>query len=289
MPQVGLLSRRTFLHRCRNGVLLLSIAPLFHEPGFHARTEVLDLIEIPGTSELFLDPQVQSYIRAGVVSLWVAGHFVNQFANQFESHLNFANLDPILVRKYQFAGQEFKNIPAARALWETIPAPIRARGNSALWNFHDGKDWSHIFPKAMGGSATAENGIWWSAKSNRQLGAVPMSRANIANAKFVLQSEAVHIVLLKSAKPLSAGGAIGALVGAFFAVMDYGLQYLEGKITRAELYQYVGQATLIELGLAILITGLIAGIALMFPRLVPLLLIVARPLAIVGFVSPINS
>lgn len=79
-----------------------------------------------------------------------------------------------------------------------------------------------------------------------------------------------------------AGGRLGALVGAFFAIMEYGLQYQEGVISRKELFKSIVQATLIEVGVAILITGLITGMALMLPSLASLLLIVARPLAIVG-------
>lgn len=70
----------------------MAFSPQFHGSAFHAKFEFLTLVEIPGTSDLFLDTQVQIYVRAGVVSLWVAGHFVNQF----DTYLNFANVDRAL-------------------------------------------------------------------------------------------------------------------------------------------------------------------------------------------------
>ena len=139
----------------------------------------------------------------------LAGSYLNAFAH----NLDFNNLPPKLQLKYRLAGAEWKSFPAAKGLWETIPAPVRAGGPEALWKFHKGKDWSHIIPKSWGGPTTAENGIWWSSEKNKILGDKPMSPADIADAKAVLRQEAIRATIVQTLSGMIKGAMLAVVVG----------------------------------------------------------------------------
>ena len=77
---------------------------------------------------------------------------------------------------------------------------------------------------------------------------------------------------------------LGAAFGTLIAVLDYGLQFAEGKITQDELLKNVILSTVIAGGSTVLIMGLITGLAVVVPNLLSILLIVAPALTVVSFV-----
>ncbi len=278
------MNRRQFLAGVGRSSLLLGAMPLATGPEQDNQSSLPVRIRVPGAKALLDSPLVQYHFRAGTGPFWVAGRFLNAFVAQSARYLDYDQLDPSWHRKYQLAGNEPKSYVEARSLWEKVPAAVRARGPEALRQFHRGKDWSHIIPRAMGGPTTAENGLWWSSGRNRRLGPYPMSPGQILQAKSVLVFEGTASALLSSLQPMLRGGMTGAVLGAVFAVLDYGLQYAEGHITREELYRAVIAAT-VRTGVgALIIAGLITGMAIAFPSVLPVLVHVSGALAVVGFV-----
>ena len=202
-----------------------------------------------------------------VGAFWVAGHFLTTFTH----NLNFNNLPAILIEKYQLAGNEVKSLSQAQAVWESIPVQVRAGGPEALWKLHQGKQWSHIIPKSLGGPSTADNAIWWGSEKNRALGAKLMSQADIADAKAVLRSDAIRATFAQTATSMVRGAMVAVVVDGALACLECGLDYAEGKITWREMVQMVVRSGVIAGGGAFITTGLIVGISLLFPFLIPIL------------------
>ena len=213
------------------------------------------------------------FLSPSVGTTWVAGHFLNVFAH----NLTFKNLPEVLREKYQMAGNEEKNLLQAQEVWETIPAQIRAGGPEALWKFHQGKNWSHIIPKSKGGPSTADNAIWWSSAKNHSLGAEPMSLADIADARAVIRSDAMRAAVTQTASGMVRGATVAAVVGGTLACLEYGLDYVEGKVSGRELVQKVLQMGVLAGGGAFVTTGIIVGISLLFPFLIPFLIPILTP------------
>jgi len=237
-------------------------------------------ISILGGLDILKMPDIQEFLGAGTGALWVGGSYLNTFAH----NLNFNSLPAILKLKYQFAGGEFKGLPAAEAIWKTIPAPIRAGGPDALWKFHLGKDWSHIIPKSWGGPTTAENGIWWSSAKNKSLGPNPMSPADIADAKAVLRTEAIRATVVQTLSGMVRGSRLAVVVGGLLAYLECGLEYAEGKIAWREMVKKIVEKIIIAGAGALIVTGLIVGISLLLPFLIPVFLPVIVVLQIASLV-----
>lgn len=206
-------------------------------------------------------------ISTGVGTMWVAGYFLNTFTR----NLYFGNLPAILKVKYQLAGNEFKSLSQAQAVWESIPAQVRVGGPGALRRFHKGKDWSHIIPKSKGGPSTADNAIWWSSEKNRSLGANPMSLADIADARAVMRTDAIRASIVQTASSMVQGAIVAVVVSGALACIECGLDYAEGKITWRKMVQEVVGTGVIAGGGAFVTTGIIVGISLLFPFLIPML------------------
>ena len=215
---------------------------------------------------LFRAPYI-GLLSSSAGALWVAGHFLNRFAR----NLNFSNLPRELISKYRWAGREHKNLAHARGVWESIPTQVRAGGPAALSKFHHGKSWSHIIPRWRKGPSTADNAIWWSLEKNNALGPNPMSLADIADAKAVLRSDAIRAAVTQTASGLVKGAIMSVVVGGALACLEYGLDYAEGKITKREMVQRVVRAGVMDGGGAFFTTGIIVGISLVFPFMIPIL------------------
>jgi len=200
-------------------------------------------------------------------ALWVAGHFLNTFAR----NLNFSNLPRELISKYRWAGREHKNLAHARGVWESIPTQVRAGGPDALSKFHNGKSWSHIIPRWRKGPSTTDNAIWWSLEKNNALGPNPMGLAYIADAKAVLRSDAIRAAVTQTASGMVKGAIISVVVGGALACLECGLDYAEGRITKREMVQRVVRAGVMDGGGAFFTTGIIVGISLAFPFMIPIL------------------
>ena len=223
------------------------------------------------------------FVSSGVGAMWVASYFLNAFAR----NLTFKNLPAVLIEKYQRAGGEEKDLLQAREVWETIPAQIRAGGPEALSKFHEGKNWSHIVPKSKGGPSTADNAIWWSSEKNYLLGPDPMSLADISDARAAIRSNALRAAVTQTASGMVRGATVAAVVGGTLACLEYGLDYVEGKVSGRELVQNVLKMSVMAGGGAFVTTGIIVGIVLLFPFLIPILtpvlfVLQAASLAVMG-------
>ena len=277
---VHTLNRRQFLRSTTRIGVTLTLAAALCPPARPAMAQESSSILIPQGTDILRDLDVQDWIVSGLGGLWAAGKFLNSFSH----NLVFEKLPPELKQKYRLAGGEWKSLPAARAIWETIPAPIRAGGPEDLWKFHKGKDWSHFIPKAWGGPATAQNGIWWCSPCNRILGPHPMDPALIALVRMLLLFEAMRFAIIQTIKGMVRGGMVGVVVGGLLACLECGLQYAEGKITWGEMVAKIVTSSLVAGALAFTITGLIVGIALAFPFLIPIfapLLIILQAVGLV--------
>ncbi len=261
-------TRRQFLRSTTRVGLTLTLATALTPAASAVQADEGSHVSILGGLDVLRMPDVQEYLGTGVGALWVAGSYVNSFAH----NLDFSNLPAILKVKYQFAGGEFKGLPAAEAIWKTIPAPIRAGGPDALRKFHIGKDWSHIIPKSWGGPAIAENGIWWSSVRNKSLGPNPMRRADLADARAVLRSDAIRATIVQTLSGMLKGAMVAVVVGGVLACLECGLEYTEGKITRQEMVRKIVERGIIAGAGALIMVGLIVGISLLFPFLIPIFL-----------------
>ena len=111
-----------------------------------------------------------------------------------------------------------------------------------------------------------------------------MNSAQIAQAKTVLAYEGTLGTLALTLRSMLVGGAIGAVFATLIAVLDFGLQFAEGKITQDELLERIVLSTVIAGAGAVLIMGLITGLAVIVPNLLSILLVVAPALTVVSFV-----
>ena len=282
---IGLtMNRRKFLEYFGQSSLLLGLPALSPQIGSTDTWAAPASIEIPGARPLLNSPLAQQYFVKGAGPFWVAGRFLNQFASRSANYLDYDKLDRSWRNKYTYAGAEYKSYLEARALWERVPTSIRAQGPEALQKFHQGKDWSHIIPRAMGGPTTAENGVWWSSTRNKRLGAKTMSPSQILQARAVLRFEGTLANLVLTLKPMLVGGAITVVIVTLITALDYGLQFAEGKITLDEMRERIILSA-VKTGLSAgLIFGLITGLAVVVPNLLSILLVVAPALTVVSFV-----
>ena len=260
-------SRRMFLKSTATAGLALTLATTPWPPTSAVHAQGASIIPIPTGLEAFGLPAAQNYLASGKGSLWVSGHFLNSFRN----NLVWENLPTRLQTKYHFAGAEYKSLPAARGLWESVPAPVRAAGPEAVWKFHRGKDWSHIVPRSVGGPATADNGVWWSSIKNRRLGPNEMTAADLADARAVLRSEAIRSTLRLTLNGMVKGAVIGVVAGALLACLECGLEYAAGEISWDQMVDKVVRASIFAGIGGLIIAGLIVGISLLFPFMIPIL------------------
>lgn len=224
--------------------------------------------------------QLQELVQQGTAPLWVAGQTLNSFAY----HLRFINLEPELASYLRRAGGEWKGHLQAKGLWETIPPQIRAGGQSEILRFLDGKDWSHRIPRSQGGSTTADNGIFELRLLNRMRGAKTMTSGEIAEAKAVIRSDVVLSVVRQTLGAMVKGAMIGVIISGLISCLEYGLDYAEGKITWEQMVTEIIKRILFAGGLSFVITGLLVGLGLLFPGLIPALVVPMFVIRIVGLV-----
>ena len=117
---IHLIDRRQFLGSAAKAGMALAVASVLYPPTAVQGQE-------PGGKEVLSDLDVQKWIASGMGPLWVAGRFLNTYPYW----LDYAKWPPDLKLKFQQAGSEYKGSAAAKAIWETIPAPIRARGSGS--------------------------------------------------------------------------------------------------------------------------------------------------------------
>ena len=197
---------------------------------------------IEGLTRASEDPDVQRYMRTGALQFWVAGIFMNEWVRQLDfekllkdllsasvagrfaggwlQNLDFNMLPQDLIQYYQRAGATYRDLEAAKAIWETIPEPIRMSGVEALREFHASRDWSHIIPRSLGGDDSASGGIFENASLNRSRGDATMTPAELDLARSALNSEALRLAVEQAARVSVASGLVAAVVEGVFAVME---------------------------------------------------------------------
>ena len=227
-----------------------------------------------------LTETLKQYARTGALPLWVAGMFINTWRD----NINFGSLPEELKQYFRRAGGASRDTTGAQAVWNTIPLNVRLSGPAALRQFLSDRDWSHIIPRSVDGSDSANNGIFENAIINRARGATTMSAEEIGLATKALDSVDLRYAVTLAARTIVAGGLIATVVEGVFAVMEYGLQYYDGEISRAELYVQVWERLFTRGTVAVGIAGIITGMAILFPALQPILGALALPLAVASFI-----
>ena len=238
-----------------------------------------DLIIIDGLTEAANDPDVQQYIRTGALPFWIAGIFVNTWRN----NLDFMTVPRDLVDYYRRAGVASRDLAGAQSIWETIPREVRMAGPRALRRFHSSRDWSHFIPRSLGGGHSASEGIFEDRWKNQVRGPNPMTPDDIEAARKALRTQALVQTVRSTATVALSGALVGTVIAGVFAVMEYGLQYHEGKISRARLYELVWKRLSVEAAVAVGIAGIIAGLAILFPPLMAVISAFALPLTFATF------
>ena len=281
--------------------LALTLCPIVGREVWAQDRRVPPLIEIPGASPLLYTQELQDVIRGGWGPLTVAGLALHQFnwmyqstLRLFDSRVRWRDLSPDarkLLTYYRTAGGQgiWRSLPEARALFQKVPASIKVSGIAGLKEFHAGKVWSHIIPRALGGADTAKNGIWWSASKNLELGMRPMTWQHLFHARYLLISDWLWYSMYLAIAPLVTASMVGMVITGVWAILEFGLSYYKGEITRLDLIQGVFLAVLAAGSGSFMMIGLIMGVALAFPVLLPLLEAVTISLAVVSFVFLINQ
>ena len=245
-----------------------------------AEASTAEILEKAGfLAESVADPRVIQYALTGALPFWVAG----TFANQWLRNLDFYQLPQSLINKYRDAGAAYRSLDGAESVWRTIPEAMRREGPDALKRFHSDKDWSHIIPRSAGGNDLANNGIFEKAALNRARGATIMTGVEIQTARQALNSEALRSAIRQTVGLTLVGALVPAVVETIFAVLEYGLDYQEGRITEKELYLSVGKRFMTTASNAVVVSGVIAGLVMVFPVFLPILSALTIPAAAASF------
>ena len=110
-----------------------------------------------------------------------------------------------------------------------------------------------------------------------------MSADAIAQARAALNTEAVRSAVKLTASSMVGASLFVAATEATFAVMEYGLLYQEGKLSQAEMNSMIAQHVLQNAALAIVVAGLVVGLTIVFPPLLPVLSHMTLPMAFASF------
>ena len=270
-------SSSRFANRAGKSGIALTLATALAPPVRVARASSFAISSSQGVLD---NPEFHELAATGVAPLWVAGQTVNSFAY----HLRFMNMPPHLVRYFRAAGGEWKSLQQANAIWETIPRQVRAGGPAEISRFLNDMDWSHVVAARNGGASTADNGIFETRILNRIRSGENMTPEEAAAARRVIQSKMIGSIMIQTVSAMFTGAVVGLLIGGLVACLEYGLQYAEGEITWRQMVEEVVKAGLSAGGLSFVITGLIVGLALLFPAAIAIMAPVLFVLQIVSLV-----
>lgn len=170
-----------------------------------------------------------------------------------------------------------RGLDEARRAWETLPEQVRATGSDLT-----GLDWSHKTPHARGGSSAANNGVFEAAGKNRARGDRPMTPKEIRDAERALRGAAVRATVVEACKAAGKAALIAAAVEAVFAVLEEGLRYCKGEITKEELAKRVAKQSA-QAGMSgAMIGAALTAVAIACPATIPFVAASAWPLAVAG-------
>ena len=273
-------TRRQFLKATTRVGVTLTLAAALCPPARPAQAYSVSLHPVLQGNDVLKNSRVIQWIASGVGSLWVAGHVVNSFAY----NLNYDNLPDNLKNYFRCAGSECRGMTKGKGIWETIPEQIRMGGESEIDSFLKGKDWSHIIPKSEGGSSDPDNGIFEYTEENRRRGPHRMMPDEIEASRKVIKSDMIRSVLRQTTSAMVKGALAGIIMGGLLLCLECGLSYAEGKITWEQMVRKIVRASALAGLFAFIITGLIVGLGILFPPLIPILALVLFVLQIVSLV-----
>lgn len=225
------------------------------------------------------DPQFLPYLRMGLLQFHIAGHFINAWAH----NLQFNNLPKELIAYFQHAGAQYRPVGMAESVWQTIPDSIRMAGPDTVREFLHTRDWSHFIPRSQEGGNSAGDGIFESLMLNRSRGAQPMTSGEILEAQEALRSAALKQMMENALEVTLTAGLTAIAVTAVLSIMENGLRYKKGELDQKGLYARVFKETIKSASVSVAVSGLIIGLVMVFPPLMPILSAISLPLAILGF------
>ena len=197
-------------------------------------------------------------------------------AARFAHNLNWENVDHAPFLKAGVRNGS-RGLDEARRVWETLPPELRATGADLK-----GLDWSHKTPHAAGGTDAAQNGVFEAAGKNRARGNQQMTQKEIHDAEGALRGAALRVTAVEACKVAAKGALIAAAVEAVFAMLEEGLRYYKGEITKDELMKRVAKQSARAGVSGALVGGALTAIALAFPATIPIIAALAWPLAAAG-------
>ena len=262
-----MLTRRQFLQSTTRIGATLSLSAALCPPARPVQAYSVSPLPVLQGNDFLNDSRVLQWIASGVGSLWVAGHVVNSFAR----NLNYNNLPKKLKDYFRCAGSDCRGITKGKGIWETIPEQIRMGGDREIDRFLKGKDWSHIIPKKDGGTSDPDNGIFEYTEENRRRGGRRMTPDEIEAARRVIRSDMIRSVLRQTTSAMAKGALAGIIMGGLLLCLECGLSYAEGKITWEQMVDKIVKASALAGLSAFIITGLIVGLNILFPPLLPML------------------
>lgn len=276
--EVQVPTRRQFLKATTRVGATLTLAASLCPPARPVQAYNVSLLPVLQGSDVLRDPRVLQWIASGVGSLWVAGRVVNSFAQ----NLNYDNLPKNQKDYFRCAGSECRGMTKGKGIWETIPEEIRMGGEKEIDRFLKNKDWSHIIPKSEGGSSDPDNGIFELTEENRKRGGREMTPDEIEAARKVIRSDMIRSVLRQTTSAMVKGASAGVIMGGLLLCLECGLQYAEGKVKWEQMVRKIVRASALAGLSAFIITGLIVGLGILFPPLIPIMAIVLFVLQIVS-------
>ena len=203
----------------------------------------------------------------------------------FAGNLNWNTVNIKDRTKYMRAGTRGtpRSADEARRVWESIPKSLRAQGNDEVLKRLRDFDWSHKRPHSQGGGTEASNGIFEAAGLNRSRGARRMTSEEIKNAQKVLSNKAFRAGMRKTVSSARGAALKGSGVACAFAILEYGLEYHKGEITRKEMYKRITSDVSKSALSGVAIAGVMTVIVMTSPGLIPVAAILMKPLAVLGY------
>ena len=156
-------------------------------------------------------------------------------------------------------------------------------GPEGLRAFLSGRDWSHFIPRSVGGSDSANAGIFEDMGLNRARGATPMTVEEIEAAREALRTPMLQRPIWQTARVTVPAATVGVVAVGVLSILEYGLQHKEGRIDQVELFDLVWKEMSVGIGVGISIVGIIAGLVILFPQFMAVVAPIMLPFAFFHF------
>ena len=170
-----------------------------------------------------------------------------------------------VMEKLADAGMRGATRPVAErlALWDSLPAGMRAYCTVNPTGCLKGLDASHIVAVSRGGSGQAANIVFEKAALNRARGAANMTAAEVQNARSYMYSHAAKGILRRCLGGAALGAAAGAAADVVAALIDFGLsRQVFDSDSAYDAFLAMATHTMNSVGLSVATTGSAIGCAL---------------------------